>query len=57
MMKRLAGLCLLVDITAYGPQVHPLHRYVPGVPVATLAGISASRVSQIQTEIEKKGDA
>ncbi|TAL16480.1 MAG: DUF1015 family protein, partial [Frankiales bacterium] len=31
------GLCLLVDATAFGPQVHPIHRVVPGQPVARLA--------------------
>jgi uncharacterized protein (DUF1015 family) len=31
------GLCLLVDATAFGPQVHPIHRYVPRVPVDQLA--------------------
>ena len=36
-----AGLCLLVDASAFGPQVHPIHRYVPGVPVAELAERSA----------------
>lgn len=24
------GLCLLVDATSFGPQVHPIHRFVPG---------------------------
>ena len=36
------GLCLLVDATAFGPQVHPIHRVVPGVPVATLAAQAAT---------------
>jgi uncharacterized protein (DUF1015 family) len=36
-----AGLCLLVDATAFGPQVHPIHRVVPGVPVGELAERSA----------------
>ena len=36
-----AGLCLLVDATAFGPQVHPIHRYVPGVPAAELAARTA----------------
>jgi uncharacterized protein (DUF1015 family) len=31
------GLCLLVDATAFGPQVHPIHRFVPGVSVTELA--------------------
>jgi uncharacterized protein (DUF1015 family) len=35
------GLCLLVDATAFGPQVHPIHRFVPGVPVGELAVRSA----------------
>jgi uncharacterized protein (DUF1015 family) len=32
-----SGLCLLVDATAFGPQVHPIHRVVPGQPVGVLA--------------------
>ena len=36
------GLCLLVDATAFGPQVHPIHRVVPGVAVGTLAAQAAS---------------
>jgi uncharacterized protein (DUF1015 family) len=36
------GLCLLVDATAFGPQVHPIHRYVPGLPVAELAARTAA---------------
>ena len=32
-----AGLCLLVDATAFGPEVHPIHRVVPGQPVGVLA--------------------
>jgi uncharacterized protein (DUF1015 family) len=32
-----SGLCLLVDATAFGPQVHPIHRVVPGVDVDDLA--------------------
>lgn len=27
-----AGLTLLVDATAFGPQVHPIHRVLPGLP-------------------------
>ncbi len=37
-----AGLCLLVDATAFGPQVHPIHRFVPGVPAADLAARTAA---------------
>lgn len=36
-----AGLCLLVDATTFGPQVHPIHRVVPGVAVGELAARSA----------------
>ena len=36
------GLCLLVDATSFGPEVHPIHRVVPGVPVAELAQRSAT---------------
>jgi uncharacterized protein (DUF1015 family) len=32
-----AGLCLLVDATTFGPQVHPIHRVVPGVAAGELA--------------------
>lgn len=31
------GLCLLVDATTFGPQVHAIHRVVPGQPVGVLA--------------------
>jgi len=31
------GLCLLVDATAFGPQVHPIHRVVPGLSPGELA--------------------
>ena len=31
------GLCFLVDATAFGPQVHPIHRVVPGLPPVELA--------------------
>ena len=37
-----AGLCLLVDATSFGPQVHPIHRYVPGVRVGELAAKAAA---------------
>ncbi len=37
-----SGLCLLVDASTFGPQVHPIHRVVPGVPVARLAEQAAS---------------
>ncbi len=36
------GLAFLVDSTAFGPQVHPIHRVVPQVPVGTLAEQAAT---------------
>jgi len=32
-----AGLVFLVDSTAFGPEVHPIHRVVPGVAASELA--------------------
>lgn len=32
------GLTFLVDATSFGPEVHPIHRVVPGVEAAELAG-------------------
>jgi uncharacterized protein (DUF1015 family) len=37
-----AGLCFLVDATAFGPQVHPIHRVVPGVLPEALAQQAAA---------------
>lgn len=37
-----AGLVLLVDTTSFGPEVHPIHRVVPGVAVGELARRSAA---------------
>src|SRR3954470_11403098 len=31
------GLTFLVDATAFGPEVHPIHRVIPGVPPEQLA--------------------
>ncbi|MCW2777256.1 MAG: hypothetical protein JWN17_981 [Frankiales bacterium] len=36
------GLTFLVDATAFGPQVHAIHRVVPGVEAGVLAARSAS---------------
>jgi uncharacterized protein (DUF1015 family) len=36
------GLCFLVDATAFGPQVHPIHRVVPGLPPGELAQRAAA---------------
>ncbi len=35
-----AGLCLLVDATAFGPEVHPIHRVVPDHTPAELAALA-----------------
>ena len=37
-----SGLCFLVDATAFGPQVHPIHRVVPAVGVSELASRAAA---------------
>ncbi|MCU1674185.1 MAG: hypothetical protein JWN77_2298 [Frankiales bacterium] len=36
------GLTFLVDATAFGPEVHPIHRYVPGRPAEQLAELAAA---------------
>ena len=36
------GLCFLVDATAFGPQVHPIHRVVPGLLPDELAQRAAT---------------
>ena len=35
------GLTFLVDAQAFGPEVHPIHRVVPGHTAADLAGLAA----------------
>ncbi|MCW2608174.1 MAG: hypothetical protein JWO60_2867 [Frankiales bacterium] len=35
------GLTFVVDATAFGPEVHPIHRVVPGIEAAVLAARSA----------------
>ena len=45
-----SGLCLLVDATAFGPEVHPIHRVVPSIDVDDLAlraatGMAVRRLS------------
>ena len=37
-----AGLTFLVDAQAFGPEVHPIHRVVPGQPAAVLAERAAA---------------
>ena len=48
------GLTLLVDATTFGPQVHPIHRYLPGVDVAELARRSAqgAAVRQLSGDLD-----
>ena len=50
-----AGLCLLVDATAFGPQVHPIHRVVPGVAVGVLATQTAdgAQVRRLTGDLEQ----
>ena len=36
-----AGLCLLVDATSFGPEVHPIHRVVPARTAEHLAALAA----------------
>lgn len=36
-----AGLCLLVDATSFGPQVHPIHRFVPAHAADQLAELAS----------------
>ncbi|MCA1710442.1 MAG: DUF1015 domain-containing protein [Actinobacteria bacterium] len=39
------GLTFLVDATAFGPEVHPIHRVVPGQPAEQLAERAAAGMS------------
>jgi uncharacterized protein (DUF1015 family) len=39
------GLVFLVDSTAFGPEVHPIHRVLPGVETADLARRTSSAAS------------
>jgi len=48
-----AGLVLLVDTTSFGPEVHPIHRVVPGLGVEELAR-RASEVGRV-TELDGGG--
>ena len=36
------GLTLLVDMSVFGPQVHPIHRVIPSLPAAAAAEAAAS---------------
>jgi uncharacterized protein (DUF1015 family) len=50
-----AGLCLLVDATAFGPQVSAIHRYLPGQPVDVLARRTSSGASVQRLEVGLPG--
>ncbi len=47
------GLCLLVDATSFGPQVHPIHRVIPGLDAEELARRvgSGMAVAQLETSV------
>jgi uncharacterized protein (DUF1015 family) len=47
------GLCLLVDATSFGPQVHPIHRVIPGLAAEDLARRAGSgmAVAQLETSV------
>jgi len=44
------GLCFLVDATAFGPEVHPIHRVVPGRAPAELAERAAAGMAVRQLD-------
>jgi len=47
------GLTFLVDATAFGPQVHPIHRVIPGHAPAALASLATAgmRVQQVSGDL------
>jgi len=45
------GLCLLVDATTFGPQVHPLHRVIPGIGADELARRAAPGLTVRRLEV------
>jgi uncharacterized protein (DUF1015 family) len=45
------GLALLVDSSAYGPDVHPIHRMIPGLTLAT-AIEAARRDFEVSAELD-----
>ena len=45
------GLALLVDSSAYGPEVHPIHRVIPGLTLAT-ATEDARRHFEVGDELD-----
>jgi uncharacterized protein (DUF1015 family) len=53
------GLTLLVDTSVFGPEVHPIHRVIPSLPVARAAELAATafRVSPTQARGQELLDA
>ena len=53
------GLCLLVDATTFGPQVHPIHRVIPGRAAQDLAQRAAAgmAVRTLDAPVEEALDA
>ena len=45
------GLALLVDSSAYGPDVHPIHRMIPGLTLASAAA-GARRDFEVSAELD-----
>ena len=45
------GLALLVDSSAYGPEVHPIHRVIPGLTLAD-AGAQAQRDFEVSVKLD-----
>ena len=59
------GLTLLVDVSVFGPEVHPIHRVVPGLPLADAVAKAASafrvtetsaRGAELLDELAKAGE-
>jgi uncharacterized protein (DUF1015 family) len=53
------GLAFLVDGSAFGPQVHAIHRVVPGLPAADAAAAAAAsfRVRELAGGVDESLDA
>ena len=52
------GLTLLVDATAFGPQVHAIHRVLPGLPLAEAVAAAATGMRSARLpDLERAGDA
>lgn len=53
------GLAFLVDASAFGPQVEPIHRVIPGLPAQTAADLARSTfaVDEIEGDVQAAVDA